>query len=83
MTLGQVVKKARISKGLTQGQLAEAVKTTRQSISAWEAGRNQPDTHYVAALESVLGLPAGTLLRAVQENPMRAARGAPKPCAGP
>lgn len=80
MAYGQVIKKARISKLWTQADLARAVKTSRQSVGAWEAERVQPDTLNVAALESALNLQPGTLLKAVHENPTRAPRGVSKLC---
>lgn len=80
MTYGKIIKQARLCKGWTQEDLADVVKTTRQSVGAWEAERSQPDTQNVAALESALNLQPGTLLKAVHENPTRAPRGVSKPC---
>lgn len=80
MTYGQIIKSARLGKCWTQTELADVVKTTRQSVGAWEAERSQPDTQNVAALESALSLQPGTLNRALVENPRRAPRGVSKLC---
>ena len=38
MEISDLIKSARIEKGLTQQQLADAVFVTRQTISKWELG---------------------------------------------
>ena len=43
MEISDLIKSARIEKGLTQQQLADAVFVTRQTISKWELGKSVPD----------------------------------------
>ncbi len=48
MSLGENIKNARIAKGLTQSQLANALSTKEEhygntTISNWENGNNRPD----------------------------------------
>lgn len=42
MELNEWIKAARLSKGLTQDQLAEALGMTKGNVSAWEVGRHEP-----------------------------------------
>ena len=43
MEIADVIKKARIEKGMTQQQVADAIFVTRQTISKWELGKSVPD----------------------------------------
>ena len=43
MEISDLIKSARIEKGLTQQQLADVVFVTRQTISKWELGKSVPD----------------------------------------
>lgn len=43
MEISEVIKEARIRKGMTQQQLADSVYVTRQTISKWELGKSIPD----------------------------------------
>ena len=43
MEISDLIKSARIEKGLTQQQLADVVFVTRQTISKWEFGKSVPD----------------------------------------
>ena len=43
MEISEVIKEARIKKGMTQQQLADSVYVTRQTISKWELGKSIPD----------------------------------------
>lgn len=42
-TFGQILKKARYQKGMTQEQLAQVLGVTNRTISRWERGVNLPD----------------------------------------
>ena len=42
MEISDLIKSARIEKGLTQQQLADVVFVTRQTISKWELGKSVP-----------------------------------------
>ena len=43
MEISDLIKSARIEKGLTQQQLADVVFVTRQTISKWELRKSVPD----------------------------------------
>ena len=53
--VGRNCKRLRQRAGLTQDALAERLHVTRQAVSAWETGKNQPDAQTLAALAEVLG----------------------------
>lgn len=41
MEISEIIKEARIKKGMTQQELADSVYVTRQTISKWELGVSQ------------------------------------------
>lgn len=43
MEISEMIKEARIKKGMTQQELANSVYVTRQTISKWELGKSIPD----------------------------------------
>lgn len=43
MEISEMIKEARIRKGMTQQELADCVYVTRQTISKWELGKSVPD----------------------------------------
>lgn len=43
MELSEIIKEARLKKGMTQQDLADRVYVTRQTISKWELGKSVPD----------------------------------------
>lgn len=43
MEISEIIKEARIKKGMTQQELANCVYVTRQTISKWELGKSVPD----------------------------------------
>lgn len=48
------IKKLRTSAKITQQELAEQLNVTRQAVSSWEQGKNQPDIQTIEALAKVL-----------------------------
>ena len=54
MSFGEKLRQARKRRGLTQKALAEAVDAKHNSVSNWEAGKNQPDGETVRRLCQVL-----------------------------
>ena len=48
------IKRQRVSRGLTQEQLAERLHVTRQTVSSWETGRTQPDLDMLVSLSAAL-----------------------------
>jgi transcriptional regulator with XRE-family HTH domain len=70
MSLGVMIRDARIEKGWSQGQLAGALRErsgratiTREEISRWETGKRVPGPFWINHLEAVLGTPQGVLER--------------------
>lgn len=61
-TLGQNLRDARLSRGLTQGQLAVRLGVTRQAISKWEQDQSQPDLGNLKQLAEVYGCAVDDLL---------------------
>lgn len=67
MPLGENIKKARLSKGMNQKELAEALKEKdilvgNTSISNWENNLNKPDPDTISALCEILDVDANFLL---------------------
>lgn len=60
--LGQTLRAARRSRGLTQGQLAVRLGLTRQAISKWEQGQSQPDLGNLRQLAEMYGCTVDELL---------------------
>lgn len=56
MEISELIKSARIEKGMTQQQLAESVYVTRQTISKWELGKSIPDEASLTLLYKCLDI---------------------------
>ncbi len=52
--VGNNIKEGRIRKGFTQDQLANILHVTRQTVSNWETGRNEPDLETLKSLSDIL-----------------------------
>lgn len=63
MEIGKKLKEARINSGLTQEQVAEEIKVTRQTISNWENERSYPDIINVIDLSNLYSLSLDDLLK--------------------
>ena len=63
MTLGQNIYRLRTERGLSQGDLAEALDVSRQSVSKWETGRSLPGIDCLEPLAEALDLQVLELLR--------------------
>ena len=53
--VGRNIVRAREDAGLSQSQLAEALKQTQSVISAWEHGRRKPEDDNLLAIAQALG----------------------------
>ncbi len=53
-SIAKNIKKLRQKKGLTQEELAEKLYVTRQAVSNWETGKNQPDVDTLKSLAEVV-----------------------------
>lgn len=66
--VGHNIKKLRKSKGITQEQLAEQLSVTRQAISSWENGINQPDVETLARIAEYFGVTVEELIYGKQSK---------------
>lgn len=62
ITLGEKLKSARKSVGLTQEQLAEKLLVSRQAITKWEADKGMPDIENLRQLSKLLNISIDYLL---------------------
>ena len=59
--MGEVIRAARIEKGLSQTELARELEVTQVTISYWENGLTIPPTKKLPKLAEVLGIPIESL----------------------
>ena len=62
MTFGEILKKLRTDKGLTQDELAEKIYVTRTAISKWESGRGFPNIESLKAISKYFSVSLDELL---------------------
>lgn len=60
---GLIIKNARIKKGLTQKQLADAISVTDKAVCKWETGRGCPDITLLSQLSRILEIDIQSILR--------------------
>ena len=56
MEISEIIREARIKKGMTQQELANYVYVTRQTISKWELGKSVPDEASLSLLYQCLDI---------------------------
>ena len=69
MTLGERIARLRAEKGWSQGDLADALDVSRQSISKWETDGSVPELDKLLRLSDLFGVTLDTLVRGEQERP--------------
>lgn len=62
MTLGEKLKSARKSSGMTQEELAEKLMVSRQAVAKWESGKGMPDIDNIKNLSKLLNISIDYLL---------------------
>ena len=62
MRLGETIYRLRTEKGMSQGDLAEALSVSRQSVSKWENNYSLPDILMLCALADYFGITTDHLL---------------------
>ncbi len=62
------IARARLSKGWTQAQLADAIGVRHQQIGLWETGRRNPKKEALMRIGKALGVDWTTLINEVKEN---------------
>ena len=83
MSLGINIYRLRTSKNLSQGDLAEALHVSRQSISKWETDGAVPALDKLLALSDLFGISLDTLVRGEIPETTRATDFAPSTVAAP
>jgi len=68
MTLGERIKNYRQKTGLSQEQLAEKIKVSRQAITKWENDSGIPDIDNLISLSKVMGISLDELVMGAKEN---------------
>ena len=69
MKLDEKLVRLRKEKGLTQLELAEAVKVSRQAVSKWESGGGIPSTENLRGLSELYGVSVDYLLNEEKREP--------------
>ena len=64
MTLGEIIKAARLAKGMRQDDVGKAFGVTKSAVAQWESGKNVPDGRKLHRLADLLGIEPATLLAA-------------------
>lgn len=62
MTIGDVIKKYRKSKGITQEEMAARLGVTAPAVNKWERGNTLPDVALLAPIARLLGITTDELL---------------------
>ena len=66
MTLGESITRLRTQKGWSQGDLADALDVSRQSISKWETDTSVPELEKLIRLSELFGVTLDALVRGEQ-----------------
>lgn len=56
------IRELRQAKGMTQADLARAVKASKPTVCLWESGARRPGLDYLLALADVFGCPVDVIL---------------------
>ena len=64
--LGEVIKRYRTQRKMTQEFVAEALGVTRQAVSKWESGASNPSTTNLMALAKLFGVTAEEILKDIE-----------------
>ena len=63
MSLGERIYKLRTEKNLSQGELAERLDVSRQSVSKWENNNAVPDLEKIIVLSEIFGVSLDELVK--------------------
>ena len=64
--MGDIIRRTREEKGISQEKLAEYVGVSRQAVSKWENGTSDPSTSNLIALAKLFGVSVEELLKEVE-----------------
>ena len=62
MEMHDILKKLRVDRDLTQEEMADRLRVTRQAVSRWETGQTQPNTETLKLLSKEFDVSINTLL---------------------
>lgn len=62
--IGQMIRNARIRKGMTQAGLAETIGVSQGAVGQWEQGMTIPRPKHIVRLSTLLDIPVEELLKA-------------------
>ena len=82
MTLSERIVALRTGLGMSQGDVAEKLEVSRQSVSKWETGQSVPDLDKIIKLADLFGVTVDELVRE-GERPQPAQDQEPKPSQNP
>ena len=68
MKLSEKILSLRTAGGLSQGDLAEKLEVSRQSVSKWETGQSAPDLDKIIKIADLFGVTTDYLLREGEEK---------------
>ena len=75
MSLGTNISRLRAEKRLSQGDLAEVLEVSRQSVSKWESGTAMPELVKLISLSDIFGVSVDYLVKDYLEEPESAGGG--------
>lgn len=61
--IGQMIRDARIKKGMTQADLAETIGVSQGAVGQWEQGMTIPRPKHIVLLSTLLEIPVEELLK--------------------
>ena len=74
MNVGSIIKEARLSKGMTQEELAEKIGVKKSAVAKWENGRvSEIRRSNLKRLSDVLGVAPTKLLGDIEHDPVAVA----------
>ena len=79
MRLGETIYRLRTEKGMSQGDLAEALSVSRQSVSKWETDGATPDLEKLIKLSELFGISLDTLVKGSEPIPQAEPTHQPEP----
>ena len=62
--IGQMIRDARIRKGMTQADLADNIGVSQGAVGQWEQGMTTPRPRHIVKLSALLEIPVEKLLKA-------------------
>lgn len=73
--VGNIIRRVRLDRKMTQKQLAEKLNISDKAISKWECGSGNPDVSLILELSSVLGIGVQELLAGYENRQINSKKG--------